>query len=166
MLKRMGKVSISTMRTHCAWIKTAHGKPKFTRKTVIKPVCTCVQKAHVNYVQWQTCSVHSPPVSSVHTQPTLSASPQTRSPTAECICTTHTHRPIIRNVFIKTKEERLFFYVCQLKSIKFSHLKATALTLLVGLQERHPACKKTSGDDGGRHWLVWMEWRPAGWSSC
>ena len=38
-----------------------------------------------------------------------------------------------------------------------------ALTLLVGWQEGHPACKKW-GDGGGGHWLVWMEWRPAGWS--
>jgi len=22
------------------------------------------------------------------------------------------------------------------------------------------------GDGGGRHWLVRMEWRPAGWSEC
>jgi len=39
----------------------------------------------------------------------------------------------------------------------------SALTLLVGRQEGHPACKKM-GDDGGGHWLVRMEWRPAGWS--
>jgi len=31
-----------------------------------------------------------------------------------------------------------------------------ALTLLVGWQEGHPACKKM-GDSGGGHWLVWME---------
>jgi len=37
------------------------------------------------------------------------------------------------------------------------------LTLLVAWQEGHPACKKW-GDGGGGHWLVWMEWRPAGWS--
>jgi len=28
---------------------------------------------------------------------------------------------------------------------------------------RHPACKKM-GDGGRGHWLVRMEWRPAGWS--
>jgi len=39
------------------------------------------------------------------------------------------------------------------------------LTPLVGRQEGHPACKK-SGDGGGGHWLVWMEWRLAGWSVC
>jgi len=41
----------------------------------------------------------------------------------------------------------------------------SALTLLVGQQEEHPACKKW-GDGGGGHWLVRMEWRPAGWSMC
>jgi len=38
----------------------------------------------------------------------------------------------------------------------------SALTLLVGRQEGHMACKKQWGDGGGGHWLVWMEWRPAG----
>jgi len=37
---------------------------------------------------------------------------------------------------------------------------------LVGWQEGHPACKKSEGDGGGGYWLVWMEWRPAGWSVC
>jgi len=41
----------------------------------------------------------------------------------------------------------------------------SALTLLVGRQEGHPVCKKM-GDCGGGHWLVQMEWRPAGWSVC
>ena len=40
-----------------------------------------------------------------------------------------------------------------------------ALILLVGRQEGHLACKKW-GDGGGGHWLVRMEWRPAGWSMC
>ena len=39
----------------------------------------------------------------------------------------------------------------------------SALTLLVGQQEGHPACKKLE-DGGGGHWLVRMEWHPAGWS--
>jgi len=39
------------------------------------------------------------------------------------------------------------------------------LTLLVEQQEGHPACKNW-GDGGGGNWLVWMEWRPAGWSVC
>jgi len=38
--------------------------------------------------------------------------------------------------------------------------------LLVGRQEGHPACKQYGGDGGGGHWLVRMEWRPAGWSVC
>jgi len=41
----------------------------------------------------------------------------------------------------------------------------SALTLLVGQQEGHPACKKWE-DGGGGHWLVWMEWCPAGWLVC
>jgi len=36
--------------------------------------------------------------------------------------------------------------------------------LLVGRQEGHPACKKNMGDGGDWHWLVRMEWCPAGWS--
>ena len=41
-----------------------------------------------------------------------------------------------------------------------------ALTLLVGWQEGHPACKNM-GDGGGGHWLlVRMEWRSSGWSLC
>ena len=40
-----------------------------------------------------------------------------------------------------------------------------ALTIMAGRQERHPACKKW-GNGGGGHWLVRMEWRPAGWSVC
>jgi len=39
----------------------------------------------------------------------------------------------------------------------------SALTLLVVWQEGHLACKKW-GEGGGGHWLVWMEWCPAGWS--
>ena len=30
---------------------------------------------------------------------------------------------------------------------------------------RHPACKKW-GNGGGGHWLVRMEWHPAGWLVC
>jgi len=43
----------------------------------------------------------------------------------------------------------------------------SALTLWVGRQEGHPACKIIWGDGGGGHWLVRMEWwRTAGWSMC
>ena len=46
-------------------------------------------------------------------------------------------------------------------------LAFSALTLLVAWQEGHPACKiKKMGVRGGGHWLVRMEWRPAGWSVC
>jgi len=45
------------------------------------------------------------------------------------------------------------------------HVAFSALTLLVGQQEGHPACKKR-GDGGGGHWLVRIEWHPAGWSVC
>ena len=41
----------------------------------------------------------------------------------------------------------------------------SALTLLVGRQEGHLACKKW-GDGGGVHWLVRVEWRPAGQCVC
>jgi len=37
--------------------------------------------------------------------------------------------------------------------------------MLIGQQEGHPASKKW-GDGGGGHWLVQMEWHPAGWSVC
>jgi len=42
----------------------------------------------------------------------------------------------------------------------------SALRLLLGRQEGHPACKKMGGMVGGGHWLVRMEWRPAGWLVC
>jgi len=41
----------------------------------------------------------------------------------------------------------------------------SALALLVGRQEGHPACKKM-GDGGCGHCLVRMEWRPSGWLVC
>ena len=41
----------------------------------------------------------------------------------------------------------------------------SVLTLLVGQQDGHLACKKW-GDDAGGHWLVRMEWHQAGWSVC
>jgi len=44
-------------------------------------------------------------------------------------------------------------------------LEGSALTLLAGWQEGHPACK-TWADGAGGHWLVRMEWCPAGWSVC
>jgi len=50
---------------------------------------------------------------------------------------------------------------CLVEGVAFS-----ALTLLVGWQEGHPTCKKIWEDGGGGHWLVWMEWHPAGLSVC
>jgi len=53
-------------------------------------------------------------------------------------------------------------------SYLFIHVSTTclsALTLLVGPQEGHLACKKW-GDGGGGHWLVQMESHPAGLSVC
>ena len=41
----------------------------------------------------------------------------------------------------------------------------SALTLLVGQQEGHPACKNM-GNGGIGHWLIRMEWRPSGWLVC
>jgi len=47
---------------------------------------------------------------------------------------------------------------------RYSTIVFNALTLFVGRQKGHPACKKKLGMVGGGHWLVRMEWRPAGWS--
>jgi len=55
----------------------------------------------------------------------------------------------------------LFSLPCTVITTAFS-----ALTLLVGRQEGHPACKKYGEDGGGGHWLVRMEWRPAWWLVC
>ena len=41
----------------------------------------------------------------------------------------------------------------------------SALTLFVGWPEKHAACNNM-GVGGGGHWLVRMDWRPAGWSVC
>ena len=49
--------------------------------------------------------------------------------------------------------------------LTYLHVAFSALTLLAGWQEGHPACKKL-GYGGGGHWLVQVEWRPAGWSVC
>jgi len=62
----------------------------------------------------------------------------------------------------------LLCFLCYYNTIfYFLHQYAfSALTLLVGRQEGHPAHKKIWGNGGGGHWLVRMEWRPAGWSVC
>ena len=48
---------------------------------------------------------------------------------------------------------------------KLTYLPAfSALMPLAGWQEGHPSCKRYGQDGGGGHWLVRMEWCPAGWS--
>jgi len=58
-------------------------------------------------------------------------------------------------------------FICNNISVKvFKTLVAfSALTLLVGRQEGHLACKNM-GDGGGGHWLFQMEWCPARWLVC
>ena len=69
---------------------------------------------------------------------------------------------IVGNWRILIREKMLEFSSTVLPAL--SLVAFSALTLLVGWQEGHPACKKICGDGGGGHWLVRMEWRPAGWS--
>jgi len=61
--------------------------------------------------------------------------------------------------------QAIIFLQCGFYPSLFLLFAFTASTLLVGRQEGHPACNKT-GDGGGRHWLVRMEWCPSGWSVC
>jgi len=63
------------------------------------------------------------------------------------------------NYVLITFSQTNYVIVCHI--VAFS-----ALTLLVRWQEGHPARKKYGGDGGGGHWLVRMEWCPAGWSVC
>ena len=58
------------------------------------------------------------------------------------------------------------YHITVVDVIYLQYEASSALTLLVGRQEGHPARKKYGGDGGGGHWLVQMEWRPAGWSVC
>jgi len=70
---------------------------------------------------------------------------------------------LLRQVFLLgllSCELGVFLCVFSLALFAFS-----ALTLLVGRQEGHPACKKYGGGRGWQ-WLVWMEWHPAGWLVC
>jgi len=53
----------------------------------------------------------------------------------------------------------------QYAQLASTSLAFSALTLLVEWQEGHPTCKEM-GDGGDGHWLVQMEWCPAGWSMC
>jgi len=49
--------------------------------------------------------------------------------------------------------------------VRPKYVAISALTLLVGWQEGHSACKKWEYGGGG-HWLLQMKWRPAGQSVC
>jgi len=55
---------------------------------------------------------------------------------------------------------------CALMSSATTTIAFGALTLLVGWHEVHPACKTMGEVGGGWHWLVRMEWCPAGWLVC
>jgi len=57
------------------------------------------------------------------------------------------------------------FTLFYLAFLQFFKVAFSALILLVGRQEGHPACTKM-GDGRGGHWLVRMEWRLAWWSVC
>jgi len=62
----------------------------------------------------------------------------------------------------------LYHVCCRFKNICLTHITLqllNSLTLLAGWQEGPSACKNM-GDGGGGHWLVQMEWHPAGWSLC
>jgi len=41
----------------------------------------------------------------------------------------------------------------------------SSVMFTLGWQEGHLACKNMGGG-GGRHWLVRIEWHPAGWLVC
>jgi len=59
-----------------------------------------------------------------------------------------------------------YYYYIRLTAFFQDNLVAfSSLTLLVGRQEGHPACKKW-GDGGGGLCLVRMEWQPARRSVC
>jgi len=76
--------------------------------------------------------------------------PAGKSITNDLFCVELDVKPYLNQTFWK------LFHFC---------LRLSTLTLLVGQQEGHPACKNI-WDYGGGHWLVRMEWHPAGWSVC
>ena len=55
----------------------------------------------------------------------------------------------------------IFLYSSVKILLSINNRTFSALTLLVGRQEGHPACKKYGGDVAGG-----MEWHPAGWLMC
>ena len=68
------------------------------------------------------------------------------------------------DVFL-TSDQQCQSTECNTTSLFLVLVAFSALTLLVGWQEGHPACKKW-GYGGDGHCIVWMEWRPARWSVC
>ena len=55
----------------------------------------------------------------------------------------------------------MLILILPLYNVSVALVAFSALTLLVGRQEGIRTFKKW-GDGGGGHWLVRMEWRPAG----
>jgi len=87
---------------------------------------------------------------------------------SECVPVKHwTHHTYIPSLKNKCKRQLWSWIAMHLKIKTYYGIITafSALTLLVGQQEGHPACKKL-GDGAGGHCLVRMEWWPAGWSVC
>jgi len=83
-----------------------------------------------------------------------------RKPNYVIVSPTYAPQLVTRRVSVAYPERKIILFILLLL------LTFSALTLLVGRQEGHPARKQYRGDGGGWHWLVRMEWRPAGWSLC
>ena len=83
-----------------------------------------------------------------------------RPPSLPAITHTHTWGLALSNLWLKPIR-----FICQIYSnCTFRFYPFTALTLLVGQQEGHPACKKLSG--GVLAWLsVWSEVQTCIWPS-
>jgi len=78
------------------------------------------------------------------------------------------HTTVIRTILVLVPAELPDVWTCP-GPAPFCHQNwpsraFSALILLLGRQEGHPARKKYEGDGGGGLCLVQMEWRPAGWS--
>jgi len=71
---------------------------------------------------------------------------------------------VIRVQALYSQQHRQYIAAGYLAILICCQVAFSALMLLVGRQEGHPACKKIWGDGGGGLWLVRMEWRPARWS--
>jgi len=70
------------------------------------------------------------------------------------------------NAFVHAHRQFLFRRPPFQNNTQSPKINSTGGALLVGQQEGHRARKKIWEDGGGGHWLVRMEWRPAGWSVC